>query len=92
MGRLEDIGQDVAIIIDEIGVRHFSLERPRPIRIGDRFGINDHEVKVVGICKVDPSFFGYPYVYTTFDRTIQITPLKRKNLAFLLASRSSRVF
>lgn len=85
-GRLEDIWQDRAVIIDEVGVSHFSLGRGRPIGVGDRFDINDHEVQVVGICKVDPSFFGYPYVYTTFDRAVQITPAKRKNLAFILAA------
>jgi putative ABC transport system permease protein len=85
-GRLEDIWQDGAVIIDEVGVRQFSLGRDHPIKVGDSFDINDHEVHVVGICKVDPSFFGYPYVYTTFDRALQITPEKRKNLSFILAA------
>ena len=85
-GHLEDIWQDRAVIIDEVGVHHFSLGRAQPIGVGDRFEINDHEVYVVGICRVDPSFFGYPYVYTTYDRAVQITPPKRKNLAFVLAA------
>jgi len=85
-GRLEDIWNDGAVIIDEVGVNHFSLGREHPIDIGDYFDINDHEVQVVGVCKVDPSFFGYPYVYTTFDRAIQISPEKRKNLSFILAA------
>jgi putative ABC transport system permease protein len=85
-GSVEDIWQEGAVIIDEVGVHHFSLGRKQPIQVGDCFDINDHEVHVVGICKVDPSFFGYPYVYTTFDRAIQITPGKRKNIAFILAA------
>ncbi len=85
-GSLEEIWNDGAVIIDELAVKHFSKNREKPIGVGDRFDINDHEMKIVGICKVDPSFFGYPYVYTTFDRAVQITPQKRKNLAFILAA------
>ncbi len=85
-GSVENIWQDGGVIIDEVGVRHFSAGRDRPIGIGDRLDVNDHELRVVGICKVDPSFFGYPYVFTTYDRAVQITPAKRKNLAFILAA------
>ncbi len=85
-GSLEDIWQEGAVIIDEVGVHHFSLGRDRPIAVGDRLDVNDHELRVVGICKVDPSFFGYPYVFTTYDTALQITPSKRKNLAFILAA------
>jgi putative ABC transport system permease protein len=85
-GDVEDLWQDGAVIIDEVGLRHFSAGKERPVGIGDRFDINDHEVRVVGICKVEPSFFGLPYVYTTFDRALQITPPARKNLAFVLAA------
>ena len=84
-GKIQDIWQDGAIIIDEVGIEQFSMGREHPIRIGDSLDINDHEVHVVGICKADRSFFGYPYVYTTFDRAIQLNP-KRKNIGFVLAS------
>ncbi len=36
--------------------------------------------------EVRHSFFGYPYVFTTYDRAVQITPAKRKTLAFVLAA------
>jgi putative ABC transport system permease protein len=85
-GSVEDIWQEGAIIIDETGVHHFSQGRDKPIDVGDYLDINDHAMRVVGICKVDPSFFGYPYVFTTYDRAVQITPNKRKKLAFVLAS------
>lgn len=85
-GNIEDIWEDGAIIIDEMGIEHFSKDREKPLQIGDKLDINDHEVHLVGICKADRSFFGYPYVYTTFDRAVQLTPAKRKNLSFVLAS------
>lgn len=85
-GSLEDIWQDGAIIIDEVGVEQFSTGREKPIGVGDYLEINDHEVRLVGICKSERSFFGYPYVYTTYDRAVQLTPARRKNLSFILAS------
>ncbi len=85
-GSLEDIWQDGAVIIDEVGVHHFSIGRKSPITVGDRLDVNDHELRVVGICKVDPSFFGYPYVFTTYDTALKIVPSKRKNLSFVLAA------
>ena len=85
-GKIEDIWQDGAIIIDEVGVEQFSVGREKPLGVGDQLEINDHEVHIVGICKADRSFFGYPYVYTTYDRAVQLTPSRRKNLSFVLAS------
>jgi putative ABC transport system permease protein len=88
-GAIEDIWQDKAVIIDEVAVHHLSIGRDKPIGLGDLLDVNDHELQVVGICKVDPSFFGYPYVFTTYDRAVQITPAKRKNLSFILAAPES---
>jgi putative ABC transport system permease protein len=85
-GNIEDIWQEGAIIIDEVGIERFSMGRKEPIKLGDRLDINDHEVHLVGICKAERSFFGYPYVYTTFDRAVQLTPTRRKNLSFVLAA------
>lgn len=84
-GNLGDIWQDGAVIVDEVALEQFKIGG-RPIQIGDRLEVNDHEVRIVGICKSERSFFGYPYMYTTFDRAVQISPPKRKTLAFILAS------
>lgn len=85
-GKLEDIWQDRAIIIDKFAIELLSIGRDRPIGVGDILEINDHEVRIVGVCKADRSFFGYPYVYTTYDRAKQIIPARRKNLSFILAA------
>jgi len=85
-GDIHDIWQYGGVIIDQVAVEQFSVDRDRPIGIGDHLDINDYDVKIVGICKAERSFFGYPYVYTTFDRAVQIAPTKRKNLAFILAA------
>jgi len=83
-GRLEDLWQSQAVIIDEIGLGKLNEGRENPLDIGDIFDINDHEARIVGICKAAPSFFGYPFVYTTYDRAIEFTPKTRRNLSFVL--------
>lgn len=83
-GRLQDLRQAHAVILDRIGVKKLSEGRAAPLDIGDLFEINDHEARVVGICESAHSFFGYPYVYTTFERALEMAPKTRKNLAFIL--------
>ncbi|MBS4168702.1 ABC transporter permease [Parachlamydia sp. AcF125] len=83
-GRLEDLWQAGAVIVDEEGLKKLSKTLEKPLDIGDFFDINDHEVKIVGIVKAEQSFFGYPFIYTTYERAIEIAPRMRKNLSFVL--------
>lgn len=83
-GRLEDLWQSGAVIVDETGLNKLSKTLKKPLDIGDVFDINDHEVKIVGIVKAEQSFFGYPFIYTTYERAIEIAPKTRKNLSFIL--------
>jgi putative ABC transport system permease protein len=84
-GRLEDIRLPNSVIIDDLAVKRLSVGRKRPLGLGDTFEINDKEARVVGICKADRHFFGYPYVYTTFDQAIQFAPKVRKMLSLVVA-------
>lgn len=83
-GKLSDLWQAESVIVDEVCIEKLSESRKKPIDVGDIFEINDHEVRIVGIAKVDRSFFGYGYVYTTFERALEIVPKTRKNLSFVL--------
>lgn len=85
-GRLEDLRLPDTVIIDELGVERLSEGRARPIGVGDVFEINDRQARVVGICRAARSFFGGPYVYTTYDRAIVYAPAQRKMLGFILAA------
>ena len=71
-GRLEDLRLPNTVMIDELAVERLSAGKSRKFGIGDSFEINDREARVIGICKTDRHFFGYPYVFTTYDerRTI----------------------
>jgi putative ABC transport system permease protein len=88
-GNLYHIWDHSSVIIDEIAVQHFSSSNDKKIGVGDTFEINDREVKVAGICKAEYSFFGYPYVYTTFDKAKELIPFQRRNVSFILGAPES---
>ena len=85
-GRLEDLRLPNTVFIDDLGVERLSRGRNRPIGIGDTFEINDKEARIVGICKTEKMFWGYPYVFTTYDQALQFAPKTRKMLSFILAA------
>ncbi len=85
-GKLEDLRMPNTVILDEYGVQRLSRDKDRPIRVGDTFEINDHEARIVGICKTRMSFSGNPYVFTTYDRAMQYAPGQRKMLSCVLAA------
>jgi putative ABC transport system permease protein len=84
-GRLEDLRLPNTVIIDEYGAQKLSKDPANPIKVGDVFEINDHEARVVGICKTRMSFSGNPYLFTTYDQAVQYAPGTRKMLSCVLA-------
>ena len=84
-GRIEDVRLPNAVLIDELAITRLSAGRRKPIGLGDTFEINDREARVVGICRTAKSFFGMPYIFTTYDQALQFAPKTRKILSFVLA-------
>lgn len=83
-GELEDLRKTNAIIVDKAGLAKLSRSLDRPLDIGDVIDINDHELNIVGIVEAEQSFFGYPFIYTTYDRAKEIAPPIRRSLGFIL--------
>lgn len=83
-GKPEDLWQAHAVIIDKLGIERMSMEGGKKLKVGDSFEINDHEAKIVGISNMSPSFTGHPFVYTTYDKAMEIVPPVRKNVGFIL--------
>ncbi|HMO63896.1 MAG TPA: ABC transporter permease [Verrucomicrobiota bacterium] len=83
-GRVEDLRLPNAVIIDELGVQRLSRGRPRPIGVGDVFEMNDREARIVGIARTEMSFFGYPYVFSTYEQALEFAPRQRKMLSYIL--------
>jgi putative ABC transport system permease protein len=85
-GNLEDLRLPNTVVIDELAATRLAKDPKHPIKIGDRFEINDIEARVVGICLASRSFTGGPYVWTTYERALQYTPASRKMLSAVLAA------
>jgi putative ABC transport system permease protein len=88
-GRLDDLRQNDAVIVDEHGASgKLAHQLPdgttRPLAVGDTIELNDHRGTVVGICKVARTFQSQPVVYTTYSRATQFAPRERKLLSFVL--------
>ncbi len=90
-GRLEDLRLPKCVIIDDLAVERFSIGRKTPLGLGDTFEINDQEARIVGLCRTEKSFFGYPYIFTTYDQALQFAPKTRKMLSFILAEPAAGV-
>jgi len=83
-GRIEDLRLPNAVVVDQVAVEKFR-RKGIDIRLGTTFEINDKEARVVGICHVNRSFLGQPYVYTTYDRAMEFAKPSRKQLSYVLA-------
>ncbi|MCH9625547.1 MAG: hypothetical protein S4CHLAM123_07230 [Chlamydiales bacterium] len=90
-GSLLDLRQPDAVIINVVGAAD-KLASPTkiaghkiPMKVGDRFELNDKRARVVGLCKVTRTFLSQPVVYTTFSRAISYSPKERHLLTFILA-------
>lgn len=84
-GNLEELRLPNTVVIDELAVQRLSQNRSRPLGLGDSFEINDREARVVGICRTERHFFGYPYIFTSYDQALQFAPRQRKMLSLILA-------
>jgi putative ABC transport system permease protein len=87
-GTLDTLRQDRAVIIDVADTtKSLQLRRSdnRPMRVGDRLSINDHEVIVAGTFTKTPEFFWEPAIYTTYSRALAIAPPERRALTYVLA-------
>ena len=85
-GSLEDLRLPNTVVIDELAVTRLARDKQHPIKVGDRFEINDIEARVVGICQAMRSFTGGPYLWTTYERALQYTPASRKMLSAVIAA------
>lgn len=84
-GNLADLRVPNSVFIDELAVERLSAGRAKRLGLGDSFEINDREARIVGICRTERHFFGYPYVFCTYDQALLFAPRQRKMLSMILA-------
>lgn len=83
-GNIEELRSPDAVAIDQLGVER--LGGPENIHLGTTFEINDHRVRVVAIVQTQKSFQNFPFIYTTYERALSVTPEERRKLSYVLAS------
>jgi putative ABC transport system permease protein len=91
-GELAALKQDRAILVDAKDaeealalVRGIGGEGPRPLRVGDRVDVNDHETIVVGTFTRTTEFFWDALIFTTYSRALAMAPPERRSLGYVLA-------
>src|SRR5688572_2620094 len=86
-GSLSDLRQDRAVLVNEEQARTtLRLKRleDRPLEIGDRISVNDHDAIVAGFFKAPREFFWDPVLYTTYSRALAWAPAERRMLSYVL--------
>ncbi|MEX0829255.1 MAG: ABC transporter permease [Nitrospirales bacterium] len=83
-GRIEDLRAPDTVAIDQLAVKR--LGGPEMMHLGTTFEINDHLVRVVAIVHAQKSFQNFPFIYTTYERALGVTPQERRKLSYVLAS------
>jgi putative ABC transport system permease protein len=90
-GTLSDLRTSDSVIVDDMSamdkLAHVNADGTRvPLKVGDTLELNDHRVRVVGLCKVKRGFQSQAVVYTFYNRALSIAPQQRKNMSFILAA------
>ncbi len=86
-GSMIDLRKDRAVFINaDQAASSLRLKRSdgRPLAVGDRISINDHEAIVAGTYRATKEFFWEPVLYTTYSRALSWAPAERKVLTFVL--------
>ncbi len=83
-GRIEDLRAPETVAIDQLAVKR--LGGPEKMHLGTTFEINDHLVRVAAIVYAQKSFQNFPFIYTTYERALSVTPPERRKLSYILAS------
>lgn len=84
-GALSDLRRDRGVLINaDVPMTLERADPPRPVRVGDRLSIDDHEAVVVGSYRATTEFFWEPVLYTTYSRALSMAPQRRRTLMYVL--------
>ncbi len=82
-GRLSDLRNPDAVIIDKAGYEYFWPNEP--YRLGRVFEMNDRRAVLVGVCKASAPFVTLPVAYTRYSQIGRFLPGERNVMTFVLA-------
>ncbi len=90
-GRLEDLRQPDAVIMDEFGWRYLWPGQAFDPNNLKTIEMNDKRARVVGLAKCNPTFQTFPILYCTYSQAVKYVPQERKTLTFILAKANDGV-
>jgi len=82
LGSIERLREPDAAIIDAAGFRR--LFPKQPLTLNRTLELNDHRVRIVGICDASPPFTTFPVMYTRYRQALQYVGRERNQLSFVL--------
>lgn len=83
IGKLDDLRQPDAVIIDKSGYAY--LWPGEPLAIGKTLEMNDRRAVVVGICTASPPFQTFPVVFARYSQAVRLVAPERNQMSFVLA-------
>lgn len=84
MGSAEDLREPDAAIIDEAGYRYFFPNEP--LQLGKTLELNDHHVRLLGICDASAPFTTFPVLFSRYSQAVTYVGRERNLLSFVLAT------
>lgn len=81
-GRLEDLRQPSAVIVDKAGYEY--MWPGEPIRLGRTFEMNERRAVLVGVCKASAPFVTLPVLYARLCEVARFVPPQRNQTNFIL--------
>lgn len=89
-GKIEDLRRQDGIIVDAVeAARKLARTDPAtgrliPLKVGDVLEVNDHRAVVVGLCRITPTFYWQPVIFTTYQRAMYWDKSQRRLLSYAL--------
>ena len=83
MGSFDSLREPDSIIIDRVGYKFFFPGEP--LQLGKQFEINDHILRVVGICNSSAPFVNLPVAYTRYSSAVELVGQERNLMSFVVA-------
>jgi putative ABC transport system permease protein len=82
LGSIDSLREPDAAIIDLAGY-HF-LFPGQPPRLGALLEMNDHRVRITGICDASPPFTSAPVLFTRYSQAVNYIGRQRNQMSFVL--------
>src|SRR5262245_30652375 len=82
LGSIEDLRQPDAVIVDRVGYQFFFPNQP--LALGKTLEMNDHRVRIVGVCNSSAPFTNFPVFYGRYSQSITYVGRERNMMSFVL--------